>query len=94
MRMHTLTHMHVHVHRAFEATHHPGEARADGDRVEVHVRAGRGHRGDRAYLGVAAVVAVHKEHGELAALRRRRASAASSALDVLVERCAAASVSK
>ena len=86
--------MHVHVHRAFEATHHPSEARADGDRVEVHVRAGRGHRGDRAHLGVAAVVSVHKEHGELTALRWRRASAASSALDVLVERCAAASVSE
>ena len=83
----------MHMHRAFEPTHHPGEARADGDRVEVHatatMRAGRRHRGDRAYLSVAAVVAVHEEHGELAALRRSRASAASAALNVLVERRAA-----
>ena len=66
--MHTLMHMYAHVHRAFEATHHPGEARADSDRVEVHVRAGCGHRGDRAYLGVAAIVAVHKEHALVGAL--------------------------
>jgi len=89
----TCTCTHMHMHRAFEPTHHPGEARADGDRVEVHatatMRAGRRHRGDRAYLSVAAVVAVHEEHGKLAALRRSRASAASAALNVLVERRAA-----
>ena len=90
MRMH----MHMHMHRAREAAHHAGEAGADGECVVVHaaaLRVGCGHRGDRAYLGVATVVAVHEEHGELAALRRSRASAASASFHVLVERSASAS---